>query len=282
MRIEEMRMFTGEQRDYVRDHVLAMARADPRVTAGALTGSRAVGAEDEWSDIDLAFGIVDGISLEAVLDDWTEALGRDLGALHYWDLRSGSSIYRVFLLPTGIEVDAAVTPQQEFGAHGPSFRALFGTSRQPEPSQQSGTQSQYRYLVGLGWHHVLHARASIERGKPWRAEYWISGVRDHTLALACLRLGEEPSNARGIDRLPPTITSPLEDALVHSLDQAKLRRALAVATECFMRELDAWDPVLCSELKPVLQRFGALHRADGLRAEGGRSPARRDQPIEST
>ncbi len=277
-------MFTSEQRDNVRDHVLNMARADPRVTAGALTGSRAVGAEDEWSDIDLAFGIVDGISLEGVLDDWTAALSRDLGALHYWDLRSGPSIYRVFLLPTGIEVDAAVTPQQEFGARGPSFRSLFGNFRPLEPSKQPGaqSQSQYRYLVGLGWHHVLHARAAIERAKPWRAEYWISALRDHTLALACLRLGEEHSEGRGIDRLPTAVTNPLADALVQSLDEAELRRALAAATECFIRELDACDPTLCSRLMPVLRRFGATQQAEGVRAEGEHSPARQDHPIEST
>ena len=49
-------MFTIEQRDNVRDRVLEMARADPRVTGGALTGSMAIGAEDEWSDIDVTFG----------------------------------------------------------------------------------------------------------------------------------------------------------------------------------------------------------------------------------
>ncbi len=98
-------MFTIEEREYVRDRVLTLAKSDLRVTAGALTGSKAVDAEDARSDIDVAFGIADGISLEAVLDDWTEVLGREFGVLHHWDLHSGSSIYRVFLLPSGLEVD---------------------------------------------------------------------------------------------------------------------------------------------------------------------------------
>jgi hypothetical protein len=250
-------MFTIEQRDRVRDRILDLARNDPRVTAGALTGSMAVGAEDEWSDVDVAFGIAESITPEAVLDDWTEVLVRELGALHHWDLRSGSSIYRVFLLPTGMEVDVAVTPKQEFGARGPRFRTIFGTTRELQSSQQPATQSQAQYLVGLGWHHVLHARSSIERGKPWRAEYWISGIRDHVLALACLRLGEEAVYARGIDRLPAAVTDPLADALVHSLDESELRRALGVATACFINELQAWDPTLCARLKPPLQEFGA-------------------------
>src|SRR5438067_11721604 len=246
-------MFTPEQLDHVRDRVLARARADPRVTAGALTGSTAVGAGDEWSDIDIAFGIADGVSPEAVLDDWTEVFARELGAVHHWDLRSGSSIYRVFLLPTGHELDVAVTPQQEFGPRGPRFRTLFGATRPLEPA----TRPDPRYLIGLGWHHVLHARASIERGKPWRAEYWISGIRDHALALACLRLGEEAVYARGIDRLPAAVTDPLADALVRSLDEPELRRALAVATMSLIGELEGGDPALCSRLKPLLQEFGA-------------------------
>ncbi len=253
-------MFTAGHRHHVRNSVLELAKTDPRVTAGAITGSTAIGAEDEWSDIDVAFGIAEGVSPEGILDDWTEALGHEFGALHHWDLRSGSSLYRVFLLPGGLEVDVAVTPQQEFGARGPRFRTLFGTTHQPEPAPQPDAQ----HLIGLGWHHVLHARSSIERGKPWRAEYWISGIRDHVLALACLRLGEEAVHGRGVDRLPATVTDPLADALVRSLEKSELRRALAVATACLIGELEAWDPALCTRLKPLLQEFGALqhpHRA---------------------
>lgn len=245
-------MFTAEQRDYVRERVLDLARSDPRVTAGALTGSMAVGAEDEWSDVDVAFGITDGITPEALLDDWTEALFRELGALHHWDLRSGSSVYRVFLLPSGLEVDIGVSPQKEFGARGPRFRTLFGTPSQVEPSPPPDAQ----HIAGLGWHHVLHARSCIERGKAWQAEYWISAVRDYTLTLACLRLGEESSYARGVHRLPDTVTGPLAEALVRSLDEAELRRALGVATACFTGEVEALDSALCARLKLILQEFG--------------------------
>jgi hypothetical protein len=249
-------MFTTNQRDYVRDRVFDLARTDPRVTAGALTGSMAVDAEDEWSDVDITFGIADGTSLEAVLDDWTEVFYRELGTLHHWDLPFRSSIYRVFLLSSGIEVDVSVTPQHDFGARGPRFRTLFGTTSPQEVTPKPAAQ----YLIGLCWHHVLHARSSIERGKPWRAEYWISALRDHTLGLACLRLGEEVSEARGADRLPASLTHPLAEALVRSLDEAELRRALAVATACFITELEAWDPALCARLKPHLQAFGAPQR----------------------
>jgi hypothetical protein len=214
----------------------------------------AFGAGDNWSDIDVAFGIFDGNTLETVLQDWTQVIDREFGVLDYWDLPAGASIYRVFLLPDGLEVDVAVTPEREFGARGPNFRPLFGTTHQLEAA--ATPQPNSRYLIGLCWHHVLHARACIERHKPWKAEYLISAMRDHMLELACLRLGENPSVARGFDLLPATITDSLADALVRSLDELELKRALAVATRCLISELDAWDTALCSRLKPPLLEFG--------------------------
>ena len=92
-------MFTTDQRARVRERVLELARADARISGGAITGSAAVEGEDRWSDIDLSFGVIDDVEPEAVLDDWTEKLGGELGVLHHWDLRSGPTIYRVFLLP---------------------------------------------------------------------------------------------------------------------------------------------------------------------------------------
>ncbi len=246
-------MFMAAERDHMRQCVLDLARSDPRVTAGALTGSAAVDNMDAWSDIDLAFAIADGVSPETVLQDWTAAFGRDFDAVHHFDLRAGTSIFRVFLLPSGLEIDVSVTPEREFGARGPRFRALFGSSRQLEALPPPAPD----HLIGLGWHHLLHARSCIERGKPWQAEYWISALRDHALSLACLRLGQPAVYARGIDRLPASVTGSLADALVRSLDAPELRRALAAATAGFLRELEAADSALCARLKPILQEFGA-------------------------
>ncbi len=246
-------MFTAEYRDHVRNRVLELARADPRVTAGAITGSTAFGGGDSWSDIDVAFGIADSIPPEAVLDDWTQALEQELGIVDHFDLHSDSSVYRVFLLSSGLEVDVAVTPAEEFGARGPHFRALFGTTQKLQDTPQPNAF----YLIGLAWHHVLHARSCIERNKPWQAEYWISGIRDHALALACLRLGENALYGRGIDRLPAAVTNSLAAALVRSLDEPELQRALAVATRHLISEVEEWDSTLCARLKPLLQEFGA-------------------------
>jgi len=79
----------------------------------------------------------------------------------------------------------------------------------------------------------------------------------HTLALACLRLGEDAREGRGADRLPSTVTDPLADTLVRSLGEPELRRALAAATRGLLGELEAWDPSLCARLSPLLHEFGA-------------------------
>jgi predicted nucleotidyltransferase len=246
-------MFIMKQREYVRNYVLEMAQADTRVTGGAILGSTAAGAEDKWSDIDVTFGITSGIAIETVIDDWTRVLEREFGVLNSFDLRSGSSIYRVFLLPDGLEIDISVTPEEDFGARGPHFHTLFGTAQPLKATPPPDTN----HIIGLSWHHVFHARSCIERKKFWQAAYWISEVRNHTIALTCIRLGESAAYGRGVDKLPTAVTSPFVDTLVRSLNEPELRRALAAATMCLIDEIERWDAALCIRLKPLLLEFGA-------------------------
>jgi hypothetical protein len=257
-------MFTAEQRNHVRTYVLAMARADPRVSAGALIGSKAAGAEDRWSDIDLTFGVIAGHAIETVLDEWTQILAQEFGVLDHFDLRAGSSLYRVFLLPDGLEIDVSVTPADTFGARGPHFQTLFGSVGQAEvvPPPDAG------HLIGLSWHHVFHARSCIERHKPWQAAYWIAELRHHTLALACLRLGENAAYGRGIDRLPASLTDPFVATLVRCLAEPELRRALAEATQCLLTEIGHCDPVRCARLAPLLREFGATGEVEKPEGSG--------------
>jgi hypothetical protein len=241
-------MFTPNDREQISSRVLDRARADDRVIGAALTGSAADGAQDRWSDIDLFLGIADGIDRSVVLVEWTEWIRVDLGAIHYFDVRAASTVYRVFLLPGGLELDIAFAPAAEFGARGPQFRTVFGTPAAPKHASPPDVDD----LIGRGWHHALHARASIERNKPWQAEYWISALRDHTLALACVRLGERTDFAKGVHRLPRESTVPLEDALVRSLEPDELRRALRIATDGFLRELHESRPGLATQLQVPL------------------------------
>jgi hypothetical protein len=67
-------VFAPEEREQLRDTLISAARADERVTGAALTGSGSLGAEDRWSDVDLALGIAAGADIAAVIADWTHLM----------------------------------------------------------------------------------------------------------------------------------------------------------------------------------------------------------------
>jgi predicted nucleotidyltransferase len=246
-------VFRPEERERLRDTLVAVARTDERIMGAALTGSAALGAEDRWSDIDLGLGIVDEVELGEVIADWTDRMYREHGAIHHIDVTRGGTVYRVFLLASTLQVDLAFSPAAEFGAIASTFRLLFGTAKeQPAAAAPSAAQ-----LIGLGWLHALHARSSIARGRAWQAEYMISGMRDHVLALACLRHGVPTSQGRGIDRLPPEVTAAITGTLFCSLDKAELRRAFGVACQALLDETRRCDAGLASRLAGPLGELAA-------------------------
>jgi predicted nucleotidyltransferase len=225
-------MFSVQERDRVRDRVLEMASSDARVVAGAVVGSLARDEGDRWSDLDLTFAVANGASVFDVLDDWTGSLVDDFDAVQLFDLPHGATIYRVFLLPGCLQFDLSFTPASEFAPGGPKFRLLFGSAGEkrypPPPSAHE--------LFGYAVHHALRARFCIERRRFWQAEYWVSGVRDYALGLACLRRGLPAREGRGFDDLPADVRDAFADALVRSLERDELLRSLASAVAGLLRE----------------------------------------------
>ncbi len=250
------RVYSPEERDRLRDTLIEAARADQRITGAALTGSASLGREDRWSDIDLAVGITAAADVAAVIADWTGLMYRDHQAVHHMDVTSGATVYRVFLLASTLQVDIAFAPAAEFGPNAPTFRLLFGTAaerpRHPLPAAAE--------LIGLGWLYALHARSSIARGRVWQAEYMISGVRDHVLALACLRHGVSPYQGRGMDQLPPETTAGMTGGLVRSMDASELGRAFRVVTQALLAEISLADNALATQLADPLEELAAMGR----------------------
>lgn len=249
-------MFTSEYRDTVRRQLVGLAGKDARITGAAVTGSAADGREDRWSDVDLFFGVAENVELDTVLANWSDYLYGELAALHHFDLKVPPAVYRAFLLPSCLEIDLGFAPAGQFGPDGPHFRAVFGEVVQ----RPQAAPLDPGHVVGLAWHHVLHARGCIERGKPWQAEYWISGIRDRTLALACRRFGAPTASAKGADALPVAVTGGMEDALVRGLALEELRRALRVAATRLLRELYAADPVQAQRLERPLRELADVPR----------------------
>jgi predicted nucleotidyltransferase len=249
-------VFTVARRELIRTQLLERARDDEHIVCAAITGSAASGAQDRWSDIDLFFGVAEGYDVAETLSDWSEFVYSELGAVHHFNLQSGAATYRAFLLRELLEIDLAFTPAADFGplGHG-AFDVVFG---EPAPRQPRADDADH--LIGLAWHHVLHARISIQRGAPWQAEYWISAIRHETLALACLRLGLPAAYAKGSDKLPADVTAPVQDALVRSLDPAELSRALQAATRALISELRETDAAVAERLTLPLLALAARQR----------------------
>ncbi|HTJ60844.1 MAG TPA: hypothetical protein VL333_06595 [Candidatus Saccharimonadales bacterium] len=241
-------MYTSAERDELRRELLALAEGDPRITGGAITGSASVDREDAWSDIDLAFGVRDADELPAVLQDLTAHMYAHHGAVEQLDVVRAPWIYRVFILPSTLQVDLAFAPADAFGARAPTFRLVFGVAQEPRHIGAPVVEE----LIGYAWLYAIHARSSIARNKVWQAEYMISNVRDHVLGIACRRLGLPSVEGRGMDALPAEVADPLRDAIVRSLEPAELTRAMAAVVDALLREIAAHDPTLAARLHDVL------------------------------
>jgi hypothetical protein len=227
-------VFTVEQRDALRDFVLRLAEADERVVAGAAVGSLALGSGDRFSDLDLTFGVLEEAAVAEVLDDWTRTLADELGAVHLTDLERGPTIYRVYLLPDALQFDLSLTPAAEFRPAGPRFRLLFGETAPGEPRFAEPPTA--HDLFGWGVIYALHSRSCIERGRVWQAEHYVGAVRDHALALACLREGQPAVQARGYDDLSAETLARFEATHVGAVEAGALREALTASVAALVEE----------------------------------------------
>lgn len=248
-------MFAPAERDRVRSRLIAFARNDDAVAGAAFTGSYGAGAEDRWSDTDLVLAVAGDLS--ATVSRWTRWLGDEFEVLHHWDLTSGPSVIRVFLLSGWLEIDLTFAPEAEFGPRGPQWRTVFGHAMPLDPFVAADVNA----VVGMVWHHFLHAWICLQRERWWQAEHWISALRDHVIALACRRLGHANAvHAKSAHLLPSEVTSPLEATLVRSLTETELHRALAATITVVIRELELIDDQLAKLLHPMLTSLVAGSR----------------------
>jgi hypothetical protein len=224
--------------------MLQLAEEDERVVAGAAVGSLADGSGDQFSDLDLTFGIADDVPVADVLDDWTRMLTEEMDAVQLADLEAGPTIYRVFLLADALQFDLSMTPATEFRPAGPRFQLLFGETAADKleaPHRSPGglfipTPAAAGDIFGWGVIYSLHARSCIERGRVWQAGHYVDAVRDHALSLACLNRGLPAVQARGYDQLPPETLAGFDRTHVDSVEPDALRGALAASVVALLDE----------------------------------------------
>src|SRR5262245_30105876 len=242
--VQSRLVFTVEQRDALRERVLRLAKDDERVVAGAAVGSLAVDGGDRYSDLDLTFGIAEPATVADVLEAWTRTLVDEFDAVHLIDLEHGMTTYRVFLLPDALQFDLSMTPAAQFRPGGPRFRLLFGEtaaeSEAPEASVAGrlfiSTPSVPHDLLGWGVIYALHARACIARGRVWQAEHYVGAIRDHALALACLREGVNAMQARGYDDLSADTHARFAGTHVGAAEPDALQNALTASVLALLHE----------------------------------------------
>ncbi len=239
-----MSVFTPQAREQLRETLIANAQADPQIIGAAHTGSAAVGRVDRWSNIDLALCLSPEVQADQVIEKWTNRLYQIHDAVTHLDVWWKTTLYRVFLLENTLQVDLSFWSSEEFGATGPAFRLVFGTvnKRFLQPSTNPSD------LVGMAWLHALHVRSSIARGRVWQSEYMLSGMRNHVLALTCLRYGVSEHQGRGIDELPEELKSPLSAALVASLEVSELERVFRVIMNALCAEIEHLDTEVATRL----------------------------------
>jgi hypothetical protein len=245
--MDRMTVFTPSERDQLLAALISRARADPRVTGAAVTGSGALDQADRWSDIDFALGIAG--DRDEVLADWTAYVYKEHGAVHHMDVPFRSAVYRVFLLPHTLQVDIAFVPAAEFGATAPTFRLLFGTALDQPPTSAVDARSQ----IDMAWLYALHVRSSIERGRSWQAEHMLGGLRNAILSLMALRHGVPAAQGRGLHLLPSSATNAALATLVGRLDEADLRRAFRAAVDLVLAETAHVDVELANVLSGPLR-----------------------------
>ena len=250
-RVAALHLFTADERERLRESLVAAARSDERIVGAAHTGSAALGRADRWSDIDLALSVASGAAMDDVVADWTRRMYEEHGAVAHHDIWYGATRFRVFLLADTLQVDLAFWHEGEFGAIGPTFRLIFGTAATPPPATISPPATPHDF-IGMAWLYALHVRSSLVRGRTEQAQEMLTGMRDHVLALACARHGLSPQQRRSVDDLPQEATASFTEGLVRTVDAAELARAFAVMIELLAREAEHVDVALARRLRPTL------------------------------
>lgn len=236
-------------REALRQELVALLAADPRVSGVAVTGSVARDDEDAWSDVDLACGVGDAADVEPVLERVVAHLRERHGAVDVLPLPFGSTVFRVVLLPNGLQVDVSASPAADFGPRGPAFRLVTGEAADTAawPVPHAGQ------VVGTAWLHALHVRSSLARGLVWQTRHMLEEMREQVVQLACLRHGVPPVQGRGVDRLPAEVLAVLEETLVADVSREGLLAGFGAVTEALLAECVHVDPGRAAVLAPVLR-----------------------------
>ena len=247
-------MFTVEDREWIREELMDAARASGVIVGAALVGSAARGAEDAWSDIDLALQLAPDADEPAVVAQWSALIAERFGVADSFDVFAAERVrYRVFLLPSSLQIDVSFWPHDRFRATEEGFRLIFGTPAAPTSPSAPDVDS----MIGLAWLYALHARSSLGRGRTWQAVMMLDDLRNQVVALACVRHGLNPWHGREVDRLPVDELSALQRSRAADLSPRALSESLARLLAFLLGEIEQYDPARAARMRGAVQAIAA-------------------------
>ncbi|MGI8657792.1 MAG: hypothetical protein ACR2K4_03340 [Candidatus Limnocylindria bacterium] len=250
-----MGTFAESERSAALERLLDQLREDDRIEAVVLTGSLGVDRLDAWSDLDLTAVVRSEVDCAVVASDWTRRVYDEWPVAHHYENAYETTLVRGFLLSSGLVLDLAFAPLEDFSVWAP-VRVAF--DRRDAVTRVAGSPEAWVPTpdwpgeAGYAWHDVLHACSAAVRRRPWRSLYYLQRVRNRALALAAERNGLDADEFKQVDNLPSEATAALVPTLVPDLASPSLMAAIDAATKAFLAELRHGDPDLAARLKPPL------------------------------
>ena len=247
-------MFSVGQRIRIQERVLELAAADPRIVAGAVVGSLALGEGDRWSDLDLAFGVADGVLRSARVG------GLDAHVCRRVRRRAPvRSAQRRFHLP-GLSAAwlPAVRPVVYAGSAvrrhvDPKFRLLFGSTVEETHFANRPRRMSCSAMPCTMRCAPASASNAADSGRPNTGSAARAIMRSawRAAAAAC-----RPCTAGALTTLPPDVRSAFMGALVTSLERAELLRALGAVIAGLLAEAEDVQE-LVTKVAPELHKLTA-------------------------
>jgi len=173
-------MFTPAYRKIIRDKIIQKIKDDENITSAAVIGSYARNEVDDYSDIDLTFGISKEVSQRNILTRYKTFIQTEFDGVFLFDLQQDETVYGVFLLPGCLQVDLSFTPQASFGPRAHPFVLLFGNQ---QAYKTASPHEPIEDKFGLIVHHLLRTKVCIERNQFDKAQEWLVQSEKHLLEL---------------------------------------------------------------------------------------------------
>jgi len=230
-------LFTSEEREDVTERLVAMLERVAGVRGVVALGSIADGTADRHSDVDLAVVVAPDADVAIVAADCTDMALGALPVFHHFSQSLGGLEFRGFLLESFLEIDLGFAPPG-------GLEAVTAIPRVDVAGK-----------LDFIWHDVIHAAVALDRGRPWRALWYVQRIRDGALELAAGRLGFDLRHFKDADDLPPETLAAAEAANAPGRSAAEIWQALRAATSALFAEGRQTHPEVADKLEPKLIQF---------------------------